>query len=54
MIAPTLAVVGDYVNSMFKISALVSAIGGLGTEEQAAILGGTAVRLLDLERPRAV
>ena len=33
---------------------LVAGLPGLGTEERAAILGGTAVRLLDLERPRAV
>jgi predicted TIM-barrel fold metal-dependent hydrolase len=33
---------------------LVDGLPGLGTEERAAILGGTAVRLLDLERPKAV
>jgi predicted TIM-barrel fold metal-dependent hydrolase len=33
---------------------LVAELPGLGAEERAAILGGTAVRLLDLERTRAV
>jgi polar amino acid transport system permease protein len=41
VIAPTLAVVGDYVNSMFKISALVSVIG-VGDLFNAAITAGNS------------
>lgn len=47
LIAPTLPVVGNYVNSMFKISALVSAISVVDVFNAASIAGNATYRYLE-------
>ena len=47
MIAPTLPVIGNYINSMFKISALVSAISVVDVFNAATIAGNSTYRYLE-------
>lgn len=47
ILAPTLPVLGNYVNSMFKISALVSAISVIDVFNAAVIAGNSTYRYLE-------
>jgi polar amino acid transport system permease protein len=47
MIAPTLPVIGNYVNLMFKVSALVSAISVVDVFNAATIAGNSTYRYLE-------
>ena len=47
MVVPTLPVIGNYVNSMFKVSALVSAISVVDVFNAATIAGNSTYRYLE-------